>query len=343
MVMTQRISLQDIAERAGVTRMTVSRYLRTPDKVAAQTAERIACAMAELNYAPKRPAVIPGHSPGLTLGVLIPSFKNQIFADLLSGIEQATRTRQCQTLIANYNYDPRSEEQQVRNLLSWHIDGIILSDKQHTHRTVKYLRAAKIPIVEVMDTQGPCLDMQVGYNNFNAGYDMTRTLLEQGRRCIVYLGSLDDRRDECRFQGFRKAMQEQRLRAARINPRTLSSQRLGATMLEQALRLHPELDAIFCTNDDLSLGALSWCQRQGIAVPDEIAISGFHGLESSREMYPSLASVVTPRYEIGYQAAELLLKKIADPALMVDSVDLNYQIFIGETLQSRQRIHEKRD
>lgn len=336
-------TLQDIAERAGVTRMTVSRYLRTPDKVAAHTGERIARAISELNYAAKTPAAMPGNSPGRTLGVLIPSFKNQIFADLLSGIEQATRASHYQTLIANYNYDPRSEEEQVRNLLAWNIDGIILCDKQHTHRTVKYLRAARIPIVEVMDTEGPCLDMQVGYNNFNAGYDMTRMLLEQGRRCIVYLGSLDDRRDACRFQGFRKAMQEQKLRAARLNPREMSSQRLGATLLEQALRLHPELDAIFCTNDDLSLGALSWCQRQGITVPDEIAISGFHGLESGRAMYPSLASVITPRYDIGYQAVELLLKKIADPAFTANSIDLNYQIFVGETLQSRQRIHEKRD
>ncbi|WP_313683224.1 LacI family DNA-binding transcriptional regulator [Pantoea sp.] len=338
-----RISLQDIAELAGVTKMTVSRYLRTPDKVASYTGERIARVIEELNYVPQPVAGVQSPAKSDTLGVLIPSFKNQIFADLLSGIEYATRAGHYQTLIAHYNYDARSEEEQVLNLLAWNIDGIILCEKQHTLRTVKHLRAAKIPIVEVMDTQGPCLDMQVGFNNFNAGYDMTRTLLEQGRRCIVYLGSLDDRRDEFRFQGFRKAMQERGLRAARMNPRTLSSQRLGATMLEQALRLHPELDAVFCTNDDISLGALLWCQRQGIAVPDEIAITGFHGLDISRDMYPSLASVITPRYAIGVQAAELLLKKIADPAFNADSIDLNYQIFMGETIQSRQRIHEKRD
>ncbi|ERK17352.1 Positive regulator of L-idonate catabolism [Pantoea sp. AS-PWVM4] len=107
-------TLQDIAERAGVTRMTVSRYLRTPDKVAAQTGERIARAMAELNYDPQRPVAMPGHAPGRTLGVLIPSFKNQIFADLLSGIEQATRASHCQTLIANYNYDPLAKR-------SWYV------------------------------------------------------------------------------------------------------------------------------------------------------------------------------------------------------------------------------
>ena len=327
-----RISLQDIATLAGVTKMTVSRYLRTPDRVSPETGAKIAQIIEEINYIPNRAPEMLLNSKSYTLGVLIPSFKNQIFADLLSGIEAATQERRYQTLIANYNYDKQTEEEQIINLLSYNIDGIILSEKDHTLRAVKYLRAAQIPIVEVMDTQGTCLDMQVGFNNFSAGYDMTRTLLDQGRRRVIYFGSQDDRRDEFRYRGYCQAMEERGGSGNRVNPKAISSQKLGAAMLASALEQFPDLDAIFCTNDDLSLGALLHCQRHGIAVPGRIAIAGFHGLDISREMYPTMASVITPRYAIGYTAAELLLKKIGDSRFSADSVDLSYQIFMGETI-----------
>jgi len=161
---------------------------------------------------------------------------------------------------------------------------------------------------------------------------MTRTLLDQGRKRVIYFGSQDDRRDEFRYRGYCQAMEERGGCGNRVNPKAISSQKLGAAMLASALEQFPDLDAIFCTNDDLSLGALLHCQRHGIAVPGRIAIAGFHGLDISREMYPTMASVITPRYAIGYTAAELLLKKIGDSRFSADSVDLSYQIFMGETI-----------
>lgn len=329
---SHRISLQDIATLAGVTKMTVSRYLRTPERVAPETGAKIAKIIEEINYIPNRTPEMLLNAKSYTLGVLIPSFKNQIFADLLSGIESATKAGNYQILTSNFNYDKHVEEEQIINLLSYNIDGILLTEKSHTLRAEKYLRAARIPIVEVMDSEGSCLDMQVGFNNYNAGYDMTRTLLSKGRTRIIYFGSQDDKRDEARYQGYHRAMMQSGVEARRVNPKVISSQKLGAEIMENALTLYPDLDAIFCTNDDLALGALVWCLRKKIPVPEQIAIAGFHGLDISREMYPTMASVITPRYDIGYTAAELLLKKIATPDFSTKTVCLDYQIFIGETI-----------
>jgi LacI family gluconate utilization system Gnt-II transcriptional activator len=154
-----RISLQDIATLAGVTKMTVSRYIRSPKKVAKETGERIAKIMEEINYIPNRAPGMLLNAQSYTLGILIPSFQNQLFADILAGIESVTSEHNYQTLIANYNYDRDSEEESVINLLSYNIDGIILSEKYHTIRTVKFLRSATIPVVELMDVQGERLDM----------------------------------------------------------------------------------------------------------------------------------------------------------------------------------------
>lgn len=108
-----RISLQDIATLAGVTKMTVSRYIRSPKKVARETGERIAQIMEEINYIPNRAPAMLLNAQSYTLGVLIPSFQNQLFADILAGIESVTSGHNYQTLIANYNYNRDSEEESV--------------------------------------------------------------------------------------------------------------------------------------------------------------------------------------------------------------------------------------
>ncbi|MEN3753535.1 DNA-binding transcriptional regulator IdnR [Mangrovibacter yixingensis] len=328
-----RISLQDIATLAGVTKMTISRYLRTPHKVSRETGEKIASIIEEINYVPNRAPEMLLNAKSYTVGILIPSFQNQLFSDILAGIESVTSGHNYQTLIANYNYCQHSEEEQVINLLSYNIDGIILSEKHHTVRTSKFLRAAQIPVVEVMDTQGNRLDMEVGFNNKQAAYDMVNTMLEKRqRKKIAYLGSKDDVRDEQRFQGYSEAMVEAGLPCLRINPHSISSIHLGSQMLQDALAQYPDLDGVFCTNDDIAMGALLWCHMQNIRVPQTLSIAGFHGLEMGKRMIPSLASVITPRFDIGRTAAQMLLKKIVDDEIVGDSVDLGYQIYMGDTL-----------
>ena len=328
-----RISLQDIATLAGVTKMTVSRYIRSPKKVAKETGERIAQIMEEINYIPNRAPAMLLNAQSYTLGVLIPSFQNQLFADILAGIESVTSDHNYQTLIANYNYDRESEEESVINLLSYNIDGIILSEKYHTLRTVKFLRSAAIPIIELMDIQGDRLDMEVGFDNRQAAFDMVSTMLDKRqRRKILYLGSKDDIRDEQRFRGYCDAMTRRGLTPLRVNPKAISSIRLGMQLMRDALIAHPDLDGVFCTNDDIAMGALLFCRERDLSVPEQVSIAGFHGLEMGRQMIPSLASVITPLFDIGRMAAQMLLSKIKNNDHNHNTIDLGYKIYHGNKL-----------
>ncbi|VED54190.1 LacI family transcriptional regulator [Raoultella terrigena] len=180
----QRITLNDIAALAGVTKMTVSRYLRTPDKVKPETAERIASVIAEIGYEPDpdNPAMIGVVVP--RIGVLIPSFHNQIFADLLAGIESVTAAHGYQTLVVNYDYDRQREEEQIAAVLAFNVKGLLLTESAHTLRADKYLNAAKIPVAEVMGLTDNPGRINVGFDNFKAGFDMTNMLLASGKRQI---------------------------------------------------------------------------------------------------------------------------------------------------------------
>jgi len=324
----QRVTLQDIALLAGVTKMTVSRYLRTPEKVAAETAEKIAQVMKEVNFTDGDEA---RSTQKPRIGVLIPSFNNQIFADLLAGIESITLEQGYQTLVVNYDYSRQREEEHIVQLLAYPIAGLILTDSEHTLRAEKYLTAAKIPVAQVMDLEGPEERIAVGFDNFQAGYDMTEALLASGKRQVVYFGAMSDARDTKRFQGYCRAMEKQGLTPRQITPHRVSSVTVGSDMLAMARQLYPDLDGILCTNDDLAVGVLQECLRLGLRVPQDIALSGFHGLDIGKATTPGIASVITPRFDIGKVATEILLKRIKGVPC-IERVDLHYRISLGGTI-----------
>ena len=323
--------MQDIANLAGLNKMTVSRYLRDPAQVSQRSRELISRVMEENNYIPNRAPEILLNACSKTLGVLIPSFRNQIFADLLAGVESAASARQYQTLIANYEYDPVREEREVLNLLSYNIDGLILTSRNHTDRLIQYVRASGIPVAELMDLGGEPMDIQVGFDNEQAAMEMADAFIARGKRRMAFLGSMDDPRDISRFRGVERALAARGLTGLHVAPHAISSVALGRGLFQQLRRTHPETDAIFCTNDDLAVGVLLECQAQQIAVPDEIAIAGFHGLEIGRARLQRIASVVTPRFEIGKVAGEALLQRLAGEKV-ADRFDVGYQLEFGDTL-----------
>ena len=263
----QRITLNDIAELAGVTKMTVSRYLRTPDKVKPETAERIASVIAEIGYEPDpdNPAMSSTVVP--RIGVLIPSFHNQIFADLLAGIESVTAAHGYQTLVVNYDYDRQREEEQIAAVLAFNVKGLLLTESVHTLRAEKYLNAAKIPVAEVMGLSENPGRINVGFDNFKAGLDMTNMLLASGKRHIVYFGSMSDVRDEQRYAGYCEAMEAAGLRVGRIAPNKVSSVSIGTGMMTLARQMYADMDGILCTNDDLAVGGVTGVPGIGYSRP----------------------------------------------------------------------------
>ncbi|MFY9995335.1 MAG: LacI family DNA-binding transcriptional regulator [Leclercia sp.] len=327
----QRITLDDVATLAGVTKMTVSRYLRTPEKVKPETAARIASVIAEVGYQPDpdNPAVSSQATP--RIGVLIPSFNNQIFADVLAGIESVTTTHGYQTLVVNYDYDSQREEEQIATVLALNVKALLLTESVHTLRAEKYLKAAKIPVAEVMGLSTNPDRINVGFDNYRAGFDMTNMLLASGKKQIIYFGSMSDIRDEQRYAGYCQAMSEAGREVGRIAPNKVSSVMIGTGMMTLARQMYKEMDGILCTNDDLAVGVLQECIASGIKVPQEMAIAGFHGLEIGQIITPRLASVLTPRVEMGKVATEILIKKIKGLPT-IEKVDLHYRLSLGETI-----------
>ncbi|MFK5238764.1 gluconate operon transcriptional repressor GntR [Glaesserella parasuis] len=328
----KRPTLQHIADHLGITKMTISRYLRNPEAVAHQTGLRIAEAITEFGYIPNRAPDILSNAKSRAIGVLVPSLTNQVFADVIKGIELVTDKAGYQTMLAHYGYSQEKEEQRIESLLSYNVDGIILSENHHSKRTLKMLEVANIPVIEIMDSSEIGIQQAVGFDNISAAQSMVETMISRGHKNIVYFTARMDKRTKLKMQGYEQAMRKYHLEPHSLITDEPSSFTLGAKQLQQALAQYPDIDGIFCTNDDLAIGALFECQRLGIKVPKEMVIAGFHGHDVGQSLTPQLATVITPRLEIGKVAAQELLNRLNGIPQQSSIINLGYQIHLGESI-----------
>lgn len=332
----RRASLQDVANQVGVTKMTISRFLKDPNLVSEITREKISTVIDTLGYVPNRAPEMLLNAKSYTIGVLIPSLTNLVFSEVLRGIESVTTPLGYQTMLGHYGYHADKEEQLITSLLSYNIDGLLLSESNHTPKTKNIIEQSGIPVIEMMDIDSHTNIQSVGFNNVAAAYAMTTAMIERGHRNIVYFAARMDLRTQLKMQGYQNAMNAHRLTPRTIETKAASSFSLGATLLNQTLESYPETDGIFCTNDDLAIGVVFECHRQKIRIPEQLAVAGFHGHDVGQAMYPKLATIITPRKRIGQVAAEVLIAHLTGAStnsLIHEAViDLGFEVSLGESI-----------
>ena len=184
------------------------------------------------------------------------------------------------------------------------------------------------PIVQIMETGPSPIDMMIGFSHFDAARAAIGHLLAQGYRRIGFLGARMDPRVQRRLDGYRAAMSD----AALFDPQIIvttaipTSVTLGGTLLADLLAKAPDIDAVFCVNDDLALGALFECKRRHMAVPEQMAIVGFNDLEFMASSEPTLSSVRTNRYEMGRNAAMMVIEPLEGRRPAEPVVDLGFSV-----------------
>ncbi|MFC5546920.1 LacI family DNA-binding transcriptional regulator [Massilia aerilata] len=325
---TGRATLEEVARLAGVSTMTASRALSRPQLVSDATRAKVERAVLELGYVPNRAAQALASRQSHVIAVLVPSLSNAVFTAVLDGIQDAVEASHYQLLIGNTHYSDAEEEKLLRTYLQSDPDGILLPGLSHSPEVASMLETLRVPVVAMMDLAETPSMLSVGFSQLDAGMALTRHLLGKGYRRIAFVGAQLDERTLRRADGWRQAMTEaglfdQRLEIMTPAPSTVA---LGAALMRRVLAELPDADAVFFCNDDLAHGAIFHCQRAGIPVPGRIAVAGFNDLPASSLMLPSLTTVDTPRYQVGYQAASLLLDLIAGKAPAARRIDLGFTL-----------------
>ncbi|WP_199104345.1 LacI family DNA-binding transcriptional regulator [Aquitalea sp. ASV11] len=323
------VTMHDVGQAAGVSAITVSRALHSPERVSPALREKILQVVEQLGYVPNRSARQLASARSHTVLVLIPSLSNTVFIDALAGIESVLQPAGYQMLIGNTHYSDDEELALLRAYLQHSPDGLLVTGLNQLPAFRQIVAQQALPAVYMMDLSEddrPC----VGFSQEAAGASMTRHLLARGKRRIAFLGAQLDERVIKRLHGYRSALQEASCHDPALewlNP-SPSSMQMGADMLDALLAAHPDCDGIFCCNDDLAIGAIARCQQRGIAVPAQLAIGGFNDLQAAAWTTPALSSIATPRFDIGAAAARLLLQQLNGEAMTSQKLDLGFQLKI---------------
>ncbi|WP_026187205.1 LacI family DNA-binding transcriptional regulator [Ensifer sp. BR816] len=330
-----RPTLADVAGRAGVGSITVSRALRDPERVSEHLRRRIAAAVEELGYVPNPSARALASARADVIGVLVPSLTNNVFSEVLRGIHDGLEDCPLQIQFGNTHYSTREEERLLRVFLGQRPAALVVSGIDQEPATRRLLEEAGCPVVQIMEIGPDPVDMMVGFSHFEAGKAVARHLVDVGCRKIGFLGARMDPRTQRRLAGYRAVM-EAAGRTARVTTTAApSSASMGVSLLHRILESEPDVDAIVCNNDDIALGVLFACQRAGIDVPERISIAGFNDLDMMSVAFPSITSVRTPRYEIGRCAIAMALAAIAGERPRESVVDLGFELRIRESTRRR--------
>jgi LacI family gluconate utilization system Gnt-I transcriptional repressor len=323
-----KIRLTEVAKLAGVSPITASRFFRNPEALSSGKRARVESAANELGYVPNLAARALASQRTEVIGVLIPSLTNNVFSDVLRGIYDALDGSRYSIQLANTRYSIFQEEKLLRLFLAQKPTGLIVTGINQTAESRSIMESVACPIVQIMETGPSPIDMMIGFSHYEAAKAGISHLLEQGYRRIGFLGARMDPRVQRRLEGYQAAMSDADLFDPRhiVATATPSSVTLGGTLFGDLLAKAPDVEAVFCGNDDIALGALFECQRRHMAVPEQMAIVGFNDLEFMSTAVPTLTSVRTNRYEMGRNAAMMLIEAVEGRRPEQPVVDLGFSV-----------------
>lgn len=305
-------TLADVARLAGVAKSTASRALSNPGRISEKTAARILEAAAELNYLSHGIARALSTRSTRTVGAVIPTLDNAIYAVSTHSLEQRLQKAGYMLLVASHEFDLEAEIRALEALLSRGADAIVLVGHTHRKRAFELLARANVPYVLTWNYRKgghPC----VGFDNHEAGVLIADHLIALGHRRIAMVAGItrDNDRAAARVRGVRDRLERAGLKLPEAfvleRDYSLEGGRDGvATLLSR--RVRPS--AIVCGNDILAIGALDELRRRRIEVPREISVTGFDDMALASVANPPLTTVHFPMAEVGANAAAYLLNAL---------------------------------
>lgn len=308
--------------------MTVSRFLRSPERVARDTADRIRAALERTGYTPNKHAgMLAGHRSSI-VAVIVPSIASSAFSGTVQALSDGLQAHALELLLAATNYDPVREEQQIRAVLAWSPSAVVVTGRTHTPAALAMLRQAQasgVPVVRIWDHDARDAEfVQVGFDHRQVGELMASHLLSRGYRDLAYVDNSDplDLRAHARCKAFvRRAGKAQ----ARVRVLTMprgEPMAAGRAVLEQLQATGPLPRALAFSSDFPAAGAWLYARDAGIAVPDRLALLGFGDYPIATQLGRGLSSVDVDRQSLGALCAQQVLAMVypdrvapVDPAL----------------------------
>jgi LacI family transcriptional regulator len=304
-------TIHDVAKRAGVAPITVSRVINNAGYISVETRQVVTAAIAELGYVPNVLARSLRSKRTHTLALVITDITNPFFTIIARGVEDTAGEAGYNVIFCNTDESAEKEEKYLQLLLQKQVDGILLVPANSASKSVEFILEQGTPVV-VLDRRVPINGIDVvRCDSFDGGYQLTRLLIDLGHRHIAVLnGSIDVSTSQDRLAGYKKAMEDAGLAANEQFYYGNFNQERGYEMAKQAISQTPCPTALFAANNLIAIGTLWALQEMGIRVPEDIAVVSFDDLPQNLMAYPFLTAATQPAYEMSKKATELLIDRL---------------------------------
>lgn len=332
----KEVTIYDVAKALNISPSTVSRGLKDHPHIKKQTCSRIKKVAGEMGYRQNKFASNLRKKSTETLGVVVPKLNSYFMATAISGMEKTTNRYGYGLIISQSQESGKQERSCVSTLFNSRVDGLLISlayDSDNLeHFNILFNKG--LPVV-FFDRVAECNDcMSVVIDNFKAGYEITRHLIEQGCHRIMHLGGnlLRNVYSE-RLRGYRQALEEGGLRFddELIVISELNNE-AGTNAARKIIKMTNPPDGIFAANDTSAVAAICELQKAGIKVPDDIAVAGFNNEPVSQVIKPNLTTIDYPAAEIGEIAATSLINKLKNRETAgLSTIVLKHKLIIRES------------
>ncbi len=320
------MNIAEIAELAGVSRAAVSRYFNN-GYISEEKREAIRKVVEETGYRPSVQAQTLRTKKTKMIGVIVPKVASASIGRIVEGILSVLNESGYHMLLAVTQNDPGKELEYLAAFTDKQVDGVILVATVFQAEHKKLLSQMPVPVVIVgQRLPGYCC---VFHDDYHATYDLTRLLLEKGRRQLGYLGVLqqDKAVGAERYRGFKDAVRDEGCgELAQRHVIAAFSVASGYEKAGEILERYPQLDGLVCATDSIAAGAMQYLQERGICVPDRILVAGQGDSEMSRVTNPPMITVHYSYERSGELAVQMLMETISQEETVLKEIKLGYYL-----------------
>ncbi|MCI0337412.1 MAG: LacI family transcriptional regulator [Acidobacteria bacterium] len=332
--MKKKVTIRDIGNKLGLSAMTVSLALRDNPRISRETKDRIRAAMDKLGYEPNQVARALATGKSNLIGVIVPNSSDHYYAEVIGAIEDSARAANRHVLLANGSYQMEKYADRVRDMMGLHMGGIIAappftSEKPRLPEFWRGLLKSDLEVVLINRELRPPIFHQVAADYTEGVKMVVKALAELGHRRVAYISGrpamLPIRQRQTAFRRCaRKAGFDRDETLFEWAELTFCGGYQAGRRLWNATGCKPT--AIVAFSDVVAVGLLRFLDEEGISVPDDVSVVSFDGTAVGEYTHTSLSTVITPMYEIGRQAFNLLIGategKYREPQSVILPVEL---------------------
>lgn len=329
-----RVTIKDIAKELGLSASTVSRALKDHPDISTETKKAVVELSQKLKYKPNMMALSLKNSRSNVVGVIIPELVHYFFSSVISGIQEVAGKHKMRVIVQQSNESFEQEDEALDAFTDGWIDGLIISISKETttYEHLDDLQGEGIPVVFIdrpIDREN--VDSVV-FDDYKGAYDAAEYLVKIGRRNIAHFaGPASTNVGRERLKGYQQALVDNGIPLNEDLVLYADTFEKGAVGVEALIAKEIEFDAIFTCNDFTAMGVLKTLKKEGLSVPEKVAVIGFGDEDIAKMVEPPLTTVRQPGKEMGRVAMQTLIDKINNVPTQKREHKLEANIVVRET------------